>query len=104
MDYSTFAFPKGGMIKEKKDKPKVSEATYNAVFKICKGKCAVCLSKLFLEYHHIYYRSERKDLIDEPKNGILLCNLCHGEAHNNKKKWQPYLLKLRKQLEKENKK
>jgi 5-methylcytosine-specific restriction endonuclease McrA len=108
IDYSTFAFPKGGLVKEKKKRATVSQETYDKVFKICKGKCAICGTTTDIHYHHILYRSERKDLIDEPSNGIMLCedfaNKCHRKVHANKKLWQPKLLKLRKQLEKENKK
>ena len=59
--------------------------------------CAICGTTQCLEYHHVYYRSERPDLIDDPNNGIMLCgefaNNCHkGVAHKNKKYWQPILL------------
>ena len=77
----------------------VSKKTYNEVYERCNGVCAICGTNQNLEYHHIYFRSERKDLIDEPSNGILLCgefaNNCHkGKAHKNKKYWQPILLKM----------
>ena len=77
----------------------VSKKTYEEVFERCDGKCAICGTTQDLEYHHIYYRSERKDLIDVSDNGIMLCgefaNNCHkGKAHKNKKHWQPILLEL----------
>ncbi len=86
----------------------VSKETYDKVFERDKGQCRICGLKdgefikeketyVKLEYHHIYFRSERKDLIDDPNNGIMLCgefaNNCHkGKAHKNKKYWQPILL------------
>lgn len=47
-----------------------------------------------LELHHILYRSQRKDLIDEPTNCIMLCNKHHKLVHSNKKKYQPMLLEM----------
>jgi len=82
----------------------VSEKSYNIVFEKSKGKCALCDKYDNLQYHHIYYRSERKDLIDDPTNGIMLChkdfskNKCHQIVHNNKKKYQPILLEIKKKL------
>ena len=77
----------------------VSKKTYNEVYERCNGVCAICGTNQHLEYHHIYFRSERKDLIDDPNNGIMLCgefaNNCHkGKAHKNKRYWQPILLKM----------
>ena len=77
----------------------VSKKTYNEVYERCNGVCAICGTSQYLEYHHIYFRSERPDLIDDPNNGIMLCgefaNNCHkGKAHKNKKYWQPILLKM----------
>ena len=77
----------------------VSKKTYNEVFNRCNGKCAICGTSQYLEYHHVFFRSERPDLIDNPDNGLMLCgefaNNCHkGKAHKNKKYWQPILLKM----------
>lgn len=77
----------------------VSKKTYNEVYERCNGVCAICGTSQYLEYHHIYFRSERHDLIDDPNNGIMLCgefaNNCHkGKAHRNKKYWQPILLDM----------
>ena len=66
----------------------VSEETYNQVFKECNRRCVLCYTTNNLHYHHIYYRSERKDLIDEPSNGIMLCDKCHRLVHSNKRKYQ----------------
>lgn len=53
--------------------------------KTCEGR---------LELHHIYYRSERKDLINDINNCIMLCTKHHKEVHSNKDYWQPKLLKM----------
>ena len=85
--------------KVSKKRVTVSKETYNIVLERCNGRCAICGTTQCLEYHHIYYRSERPDLIDDPDNGIMLCgefaNNCHkGKAHKNKKHWQPILLEI----------
>jgi 5-methylcytosine-specific restriction endonuclease McrA len=71
----------------------VSKKTYNEVYERDKGCCRLC-NKTNIELHHVYYRSERKDLIDKPSNCIMLCFDCHKLVHSNKKKYQPLLLKL----------
>ena len=82
----------------------VSKKTYNIVLQQSKGRCALCEAYDNLEYHHIYYRSERKDLIDDASNGLMLChrefskNKCHKKVHSNKKKYQPLLLKIKKKI------
>ena len=85
--------------KVSKKRVTVSRKTYEEVYERCNGRCAICGTTQCLEYHHIYYRSERPDLIDDPDNGIMLCgefaNNCHkGKAHKNKKHWQPILLNM----------
>ena len=85
----------------------VSKETYNIVLERSKDifgvpRCGLCKSADNLQLHHIYYRSERKDLIDEPSNCIMLCHRdfsekkCHRLVHNNKKKYQPILLEANK--------
>ncbi len=71
----------------------VSKKTYNEVYERDNGCCRLC-GKLNIELHHIYYRSERKDLIDEPSNCIMLCFDCHKLVHSNKKQYQPILLEI----------
>lgn len=88
--------------KVSKKRKTVSKSAYNQVYEECNGRCAICGTTQNLEYHHILYRSERPDLIDDPNNGIMLCgefaNNCHkGIAHKNKKHWQPILLELKQQ-------
>lgn len=97
IDYSLFAFPKG--VTKKKEKQKVSQSTYDEVVRVCNGKCAICESKKNLKLHHIYYRSEDKSKIDDPKNCIMLCEKCHEKVHNNKKYWKPRLIEIREKLE-----
>lgn len=74
----------------------VSKETYNKVLKRDNYKCRLldctCYGKL--ELHHIRYRSEAKDLINEPTNCICLCTFHHKLVHSNKKKYQPILLKM----------
>lgn len=83
----------------------VSDKTYNIVLDRCKDfngvpHCQFCGAIDNLQLHHIYYRSERKDLIDDPNNCLMLChrdfsiNKCHRVVHNNKKKYQPILLDI----------
>lgn len=78
----------------------VSKKTYNEVYERDNGRCRLCGAVDNLQLHHIYYRSERKDLIDDPNNCIMLChrdfskNKCHKLVHNNKKKYQPMLLEI----------
>lgn len=72
----------------------VTEETYNKVMQRDKGKCRLCGTAQNIQAHHILYRSERKDLINEPTNMIMLCIKCHQLVHSNKKKYQPILLKL----------
>lgn len=80
---------------------KVSDSTYTKVLTRDNYKCRLCGNDKVneLELHHILYRSQRKDLIDEPSNCIMLCgnfskNKCHMKVHSNKKKYQPMLLEL----------
>lgn len=112
IDYTQFKFPKGkvnkkdnkklskanlrrnkGINKISKKKITVSKETYQEVYERDKGLCQLCGSNNWIEAHHIRYRSERKDLIDEPNNLILLCKKCHMLVHSNKHYWQPILLK-----------
>ena len=91
------------MNKINKKRKTVSQETYEEVFHRCNGRCAICGTTQNLSYHHIKYRSERPDLIDDPDNGIMLCdefaNNCHkGKVHKNKKYWQPILLEMNEKL------
>lgn len=85
----------------------VSDKTYQIVLEKSKDifgvpRCGLCNNADNLQLHHIRYRGERKDLIDEPSNCIMLChrdfseNKCHRLVHSNKKKYQPILLDMNK--------
>lgn len=74
----------------------VSKETYNKVYTRDSGSCQLCGAYQNLHAHHILYRSQRKDLIDEPTNIIMLCENCHRLVHSNKKKYQPILLEMMK--------
>ncbi len=71
----------------------VKKETYNTVYERDGGLCRLCGINYNLHLHHIYYRSKRKDLINDVNNCIMLCSNCHCKVHSNKKKWQPILLK-----------
>lgn len=74
----------------------VTEETYNKVMQRDKYKCRLldCTCNGRLELHHIRYRSEAKDLINEPTNCIILCNRHHRLVHSNKHYWQPILKEM----------
>lgn len=76
----------------------VTEDTYNKVYKRDNGKCQLCGISKNLQLHHIVYRSENKQLINEPTNCIMLCNNCHRLVHSNKHLWQPILLEKNKKF------
>lgn len=71
----------------------VKKDIYSLVNERDKNKCRLC-GKTNIELHHIYYRSERKDLINEPLNCIMLCTSCHQLVHSDKHYWQQKLLKM----------
>ena len=74
----------------------VTQETYNKVMQRDNYRCVMlnyeCKGKI--ELHHVRYRSERKDLINEPNNCVCLCTFHHKLVHSNKKKYQPILLKI----------
>lgn len=74
----------------------VSKEVYNAVIQRDKYCCRLCGSTNWIQCHHILYRSEKKDLINDINNCIMLCENCHRIVHSNKKKWQPILLDMNK--------
>lgn len=82
--------------KVSKKKILVTKETYNKVIERDNYKCRLlditCNGNL--ELHHIKYRSEAKNLINEPSNCIMLCNSHHRLVHSNKHLWQPILLKI----------
>ena len=75
----------------------VSKETYNKVFEACKGKCVLCRTTQNLELHHILGRG--KDLTDNYKYCVMLCNNCHhNKVHGNLKYYRPLLSEIAKQL------
>ncbi len=72
----------------------VKKETYQKVFERDKGKCRLCGTTKELQLHHIKYRSEKKDLINEPSNLIMLCSEHHRLVHSNKHYWQPKLIEM----------
>lgn len=76
----------------------VTEETYKKVYERDKGICQLCGTSQNLQLHHIVYRSENKQLINEPINCIMLCNNCHRLVHSNKHLWQPILLEKNKKF------
>ena len=56
--------------------------------------CRLCGTTNNLHLHHIKYRSEAKDLINEPSNLIMLCSEHHRLVHSNKHYWQPKLIEM----------
>ena len=82
--------------KSKKRRITVSKETYSFVIERDKYSCRLCGSTNWISLHHILYRSERRDLINNVDNCIMLCENCHRKVHSNKKKWQPILLEMNK--------
>ena len=78
----------------KSKKLTVTQDTYNCVIERDNYSCRLCGSTNWLQLHHILYRSQRKDLINDIDNCIMLCSDCHRLVHSNKKKWQPLLLEM----------
>lgn len=90
---SQFILERNKPIKKVSKKVSVTALTYNTVLKrdkICQLCDKTCNGRL--ELHHIRYRKERKDLINEPSNCIMLCTKHHKQVHSNKHYWQPILL------------
>lgn len=77
----------------------VKQETYDKVLEICKGHCQFgnCL-KRNIELHHIVYRSESKDLINDISNCIMLCQEHHLLVHKNKHKYQKIMKERRNKL------
>lgn len=71
----------------------VTDKTYEKVYERDNGRCRLCGSSN-IQLHHIVYRSESKELINELTNCIMLCTKCHQLVHSNKHKWQPKLKEI----------
>ena len=94
IDYSNFAFPKAQKgIKNRKRKD-ISKTNREEIKKLFKGKRGLC-GRQGQHIHHVLYRSEARDKIDDLDNLFLLCLECHEKCHSNKKYWQPILIEKR---------
>lgn len=85
--------------KKKNKRITVSKETYEAVIQrdtYCCRLIGTSPCEGWLELHHILYRSQRKDLINDIDNCIMLCTKHHKLVHSNKKCWQPILLEMNK--------
>lgn len=60
-------------------KHRLKESTRIAVLKRDHYKCRNCGSELYLEVHHIVYRSNGGS--DSKSNLITLCDVCHAKKH-----------------------
>lgn len=98
IDYSNMMFPKGSKIVLKAKPKDISKENREYIKNLFKGKCGLC-GKAGIHIHHIIYKSEDRNKIDDPENLILLCIECHQKVHENKKYWQPRLRKLRDKFE-----
>lgn len=83
----------------------VKPEIYNKVIErdnyCCKLKNEQCNG--VLELHHIVYRSENKNLINDINNCIMLCTFHHKLVHSNKHYWQNKLKEIiRKEVKNEN--
>ena len=83
-----------GIKKVSKKRICVTEETYNKTFARDNGLCRLCGTSYNLELHHIEYRSENKNRINDVNNCIMLCVKHHQEVHSNKKYWQPKLKEM----------
>ena len=94
---SDFILKRNKPIKKVSDKRIfVKKEIYDEVYKRDKYKCRLMNKECEggLELHHIVYRSENKNLINEPTNCIMLCTRHHKLVHSNKHKWQPILKEM----------
>lgn len=91
-----------------KNKKTVSDKTYYICLERDENTCQLCglmgilyndkdgKERTTLHLHHISYRSEDKNLIDEPTNCIFICGDCHEKCHSSKEYWQPILKEISK--------
>ena len=101
-DWVGIAFPKSSKTVLKSKPKDISKTNREEVKKLFKGKCGLC-GRAGVHIHHIIYKSEDRNKIDDFNNLILLCLECHLKVHSNKKYWQPRLMKLRERIGKEKK-
>lgn len=101
IDYSKMAFPKGLKTNYMGCSKDISKTNREEIKKLFKGKCGLCGQASGVHIHHIIYKSEDRSKINDFNNLILLCLECHLKVHDNKKYWQPRLIKLREKIGKE---
>lgn len=94
IDYSKMAFPKGLKTNYTGCTKDISKTNREKIKKLFKGKCGLC-GQAGVHIHHIIYKSEDRNKIDDLENLFLLCINCHEKVHSNKKYWQPRLKKMR---------
>ena len=82
-----------GINKVSKKRIFVKPEIYKQVYERDKGVCQICGNNN-IQLHHIVYRSENKNLINEPSNCIMLCLKCHKLVHQNKHYWQEKLKEM----------
>ena len=97
IDYSKMAFPKVSKTVLKPKPKDISKTNREEIKRLFKGKCGLC-GKPGVHTHHIIYRSEDRNKIDDIDNMFLLCLECHEKVHSNKKYWQPRLQNMRKKF------
>jgi 5-methylcytosine-specific restriction endonuclease McrA len=102
IDYSNMMFPKGSKTVLRAKPKDISKTNREEIKKLFKGKCGLC-GQAGVHIHHIIYKSEDRNKIDDFNNLILLCLECHQKVHSNKKYWQPRLMKLREKIGEEKK-
>jgi len=47
--------------------------------------CPYCGNRPITEEHHLIKRSERPDLIDDKRNKLWICGVCHLKTENEQK-------------------
>lgn len=93
-DFSWMMFPKGSKTVLQHKPKDISKTNREKIKKLFKGKCGLC-GQAGVHIHHIIYKSEDRNKIDDLENLFLLCINCHEKVHSNKKYWQPRLKKMR---------
>lgn len=71
-------------------KHKLKESVRVAVLRRDKNKCRNCGSGVYLEVHHIIYRSQGGT--DAKSNLMTLCDKCHADKHKGERVY-PFMMK-----------
>ena len=94
IDYSQMAFPKTSKQVLNRKTKDISKLNRDEIKKLFNGRCGLCGGQ-GTHCHHIIYKSEDRNKINDLNNLFLLCVECHNKVHSNKKYWQPRLVRLR---------